>query len=154
MIRLKTLVFFLMPLLALAQIKEDSTDVFEIFDVTSKAEFPGGEEGLQMYLAQNTVYPSKALEEDAQGTVMVMFIVNKSGRVVNVQVLNAGNCHKSLEKEAMRVVQSTSGMWTPAIQKEEPVNMRYRIPVKFTIFSSEELKTPANKKRRRRLFGR
>ena len=112
---------------------EETNEVFEIFDVSEKASFPGGEEGLQRYLAENTSFPQMALENDQQGTVNVMFVVDKQGRVKNIQILGSKKGF-GLEEEAIRVIKSTSGMWSPAKQRDKPVNMRFRIPVKFQIF--------------------
>lgn len=112
---------------------EETNEVFEIFDVSEKATFPGGEEGLQRYLAENTTFPTMALENDQQGTVNVMFVVDKQGRVKNIQILGSKKGF-GLEDEAIRVIKSTSGMWKPAKQRDKAVNMRFRIPVKFQIF--------------------
>ena len=72
---------------------------------------------------------------------MVMFVINTKGSVVNVQAL--GNPDKYLAKEAIRVIKSTSGMWTPAMQKNKAVNMRFRMPIKFYITDGK-----VNKKKR------
>lgn len=112
---------------------EETNEVFEIFDVSEKAEFPGGEEALQRFIAENISYPSMALENDQQGTVNVMFVVDKSGKVKNIQILGSKKGF-GLEDEAIRVIKATSGKWKPAKQRDKPVNMRFRIPVKFQIF--------------------
>lgn len=146
---MKKIVILLMmalPILGLAQ-EEEKESVFEIFDVAQKAEFPGGGEGLQRFLAENIIYPAEALENERQGTVMLMFVINKKGNVVDAEILNKGVCNKSLEKEALKVIKSTSGMWKPAIQRDKEVNMRFRLPVKFQIFEAEP-----KKKKQRKLF--
>ena len=112
---------------------EETNEVFEIFDVSEKAAFPGGDEGLQRFIAENITYPPMALENDMQGTVNVMFVVDKAGRVKDVAILG-GKKGFGLEKEAMRVIKLTSGKWKPAKQRDKSVNMRFRIPVKFQIF--------------------
>lgn len=38
-----------------------------------------------------------------------------------------------LEEEAIRVVNLTSGLWTPAELREKKVRMRYRLPIKFAL---------------------
>ncbi len=112
---------------------EETNEVFEIFDVSEKATFPGGEEGLQRFLAENTTFPPMALENDQQGTINVMFVVDKQGKVKNIQILGKRKGF-GLEDEAIRVIKATSGMWKPAKQRDKAVNMRFRIPVKFQIF--------------------
>jgi len=107
--------------------------VFEIFDVSQKAVFPGGDEGLQRFIAENIKYPVIALKNDTQGTINVMFIVDTKGKVKDVVILGKAK-GDGLDEEAMRVIKLTSGMWKPAMQRDKPVNMRFRIPIKFQIF--------------------
>ena len=112
---------------------EETNEVFEIFDVSEKASFRGGDEGLQRFIAENITYPPMALENDMQGTVNVMFVVDKNGRVKDIAILGSTKGF-GLEKEAMRVIKLTSGQWSPAKQRDKAVNKRFRIPVKFQIF--------------------
>ena len=112
---------------------EETNEVFEIFDVSEKASFRGGDEGLQRFIAENITYPPMALENDMQGTVNVMFVVDKNGKVKDVAIPGSTKGF-GLEKEAIRVIKLTSGQWSPAKQRDKAVNMRFRIPVKFQIF--------------------
>lgn len=112
---------------------EETEEILEIFDVSEKAEFPGGEEGLQKFIAENISYPAMALENDQQGTVNVMFVIDKSGLVKDIAILGSKKGF-GLEEEAMRVIKLTSGKWKSAKQRDKPVSMRFRIPVKFQIF--------------------
>ena len=112
---------------------EETDEILEIFDVSEKAEFPGGEEGLQKFIAENISYPAMALENDQQGTVNVMFVIDKAGLVKDIAILGSKKGF-GLEEEAMRVIKLTSGKWRSAKQRDKPVSMRFRIPVKFQIF--------------------
>ena len=112
---------------------EETDEILEIFDVSEKAEFPGGEEGLQKFIAENISYPAMALENDQQGTVNVVFVIDKTGHVKDIAILGSKKGF-GLEDEAMRVIKATSGKWRPAKQRDKPVSMRFRIPVKFQIF--------------------
>ena len=111
---------------------EETNEVFEIFDVSEKASFPGGELALRKFLAENVTYPQMAMENDMQGTVTVMFVIDKKGRVTDVKTLG-GKKGFGLEQEAIRVIKKTSGMWSPAKQRDKSVNMRFRMPVKFQL---------------------
>jgi protein TonB len=143
--------FVLFPLLGLAQeveVIEDDEElapaieitkpnveepIYEVFAVSQKAEFPGDEEGLQRYLAENITYPQMAIDSSAQGTITVMFIVNTDGTVSDVTTLGTTKGF-GLDEEAIRVIASTSGMWKPAMHRETAVRIRFRIPIKFQIF--------------------
>jgi len=52
-------------------------------------------------------------ENEAMQTVMVRFMVNERGSVMNTEVLNKKEVHPKLAEEALRVVTS-SPLWTPA----------------------------------------
>ncbi|PCJ67387.1 MAG: hypothetical protein COA58_03445 [Bacteroidetes bacterium] len=137
------LLIFILPLTGLAQkdtsviIEENNDDVYEFIDVTQNAEFPRGDIGLQNFLATHMNYPAVALENNEQGKVIVMFVVGNQGKIRDARVMNKGSNSESLEKEALRVVKATSGMWTPAMRGNDAVSMRFRIPVEFKIFDDK-----------------
>ena len=54
------------------EVLEETNEIFEIFDVSEKASFPGGDEGLQRFLGENLVFPPMAMENDIEGTVNVV----------------------------------------------------------------------------------
>lgn len=112
---------------------EETNEVLEIFDVSEKAEFPGGDDGLRRFIAENINYPEMAIDADISGTVNVVFVVTKDGKVRDIGILGAKKGF-GLEEEAIRVIQLTSGRWKPAKQRDRTVNMRFRMPVKFQIF--------------------
>lgn len=112
---------------------EGNDTVFEIFDVTEIAIFQGGNEGLQQFIAENIKYPAKAIENDITGIVQVMFIVTSEGKVKNIQIVGKRKGY-GLEEEAMRVIRLTSGMWKPAMQRDKPVDMRFRVPIAFYLY--------------------
>jgi TonB family protein len=98
-------------------------------DWPKKAEFIGGDKRLQLFIDTHIKYPVKALKEDKQGVVQVIFVVNAIGEIENLETL--GNPDGYLLLEVMRVVKSTSLLWQPAIQDGFPVSMRFKIPITF-----------------------
>ena len=106
---------------------EDDTP-FQV--VEDQPEFPGGTAALMEYLRKNIKYPSICRENNIQGKVIVTFIVNKDGSIVEPEVIKAVN--PSLDKEALRVI---SGMpnWKPGMQRGKAVRVRYSVPVNFRL---------------------
>lgn len=103
----------------------------EIFMVVEDApEFPGGTQALLDYLRKNIKYPQICRENNIQGRVLVSFVVNKDGAIVDPQVVKSVN--PSLDKEALRVI---SGMpnWKPGSQRGKPVRVKYTVPVNFRL---------------------
>lgn len=111
--------------------------LYESFDVTSRAQFPGGDYGLQKYIGEHTICPAEALEKDIMGKVMLMFTIDTEGRIVDLKNLDT-TVHHLLVAEGFRVIQSTNGMWTPVIKENEKVRMLYRIPINFGMNIQEE----------------
>lgn len=99
--------------------------------VDQKPAFEGGEKALNEFLSTNLKYPSKAMENNAQGTVMVAFIVSKDGSIRNVE-LASGVDESSLNQEAMRVV-SEMPNWIPGLENGEKVNVKYTLPIRFQL---------------------
>ncbi len=104
----------------------------EIFTVVEKsAEFRGGSQALDEFIKDRLSYPEDAKKAGVNGTVFVEFIVGKDGTVKDVKVVRG--VHPSLDKEAMRVLKLTDGMWKPAEQRGKAVESRFVVPVRFKI---------------------
>ena len=103
----------------------------EIFMVVEDApEFPGGTQALLDYLRKNIKYPPICRENGIQGRVLVSFVVNKDGAIVEPQVVKSVN--KQLDQEALRVI-STMPNWKPGKQRGKPVRVKYTVPVNLRL---------------------
>lgn len=103
----------------------------EIFAVVEEMpSFPGGDAKLLEFLYQEIRYPSIALESRIQGLVVVQFIIDEQGRIINPAITRGigGGC----DEEALRVVQSMP-KWKPGKQRGRPVKVRYNLPVRFQL---------------------
>ena len=108
----------------------EAADTVTFSVVENNPEFPGGEDALYKYLAENIRYPEQAKKEKVQGRVFVRFVVDKDGSVVKSEVLRGiGN---GCDEEALRVVNAMP-KWTPGKQRGKPVNVQYVIPVNFKL---------------------
>jgi protein TonB len=109
--------------------KGQNTDaVFEV--VEQMPEFPGGSVALFSYLSENLHYPKDAVDKKIEGRVMVQFIVNSDGSVVESKVLK--EVFPSLDAEGLRVINAMP-KWTPGMQKGKPVRVRYTVPIMFRL---------------------
>lgn len=101
------------------------------FQVVEKMpEFPGGTAALNAYLKKNIKYPSVCRENNIQGRVLIQFIVNKDGSIVEPEVVKSVNPY--LDKEAIRVV-SAMPKWTPGEQRGKTVRVKFTLPVNFKL---------------------
>ena len=98
--------------------------------VSKLPEFVGGEKARNRFLAENIKYPMSATLEGKQGIVYVSFIIDRTGNVTNVKLLQGigGEC----DDEALRVVQLMP-KWIPGTRNNEPVDTMYNTSIYFSI---------------------
>ena len=104
----------------------------EIFIIVEeKASFMGGDEGtFRNWVQQNVKFPQIALENGIQGRVVLSFVIEKDGRLTNIQVLQTPD--RSLSEEAIRVL-NKSPKWSPGKQRNQVVRVKYTLPVDFRV---------------------
>ena len=93
-------------------------------------QFPGGLGVMMKYLAANIKYPASAVKAKKQGRVIVTFIVQKDGSVSHAKI--AKSVDPELDAEALRIVKGMP-KWTPGTQNGKPVNVKYTLPVNFSL---------------------
>jgi protein TonB len=109
--------------------EEEEEEIFMI--VESMPEFPGGQQAMMRYIAENIKYPVIAQENGIQGRVICQFVVEKDGKVSDIQVVRSSG-EASLDKEAQRVIGSMP-KWKPGKQRGKPVRVKYTLPVNFRL---------------------
>lgn len=111
-------------------VEEEPQEEAPFMVVEKMPEFPGGMTALMQYLTKNIKYPSVCRENNIQGRVLIQFIVNKDGSIVEPEVVKSVNPY--LDKEALRVI-STMPKWSPGEQRGKPVRVKYTVPVNFKL---------------------
>ena len=107
---------------------EEEEQIFQV--VEERPQFPGGDAELMKYLQKNIKYPSICQEQGIQGRVIVQFVVNTDGSIVDAQVIKPVNPY--LDKEALRVI-STMPKGIPGKQRGKAVRVRFTVPVTFRL---------------------
>ena len=102
--------------------------VYEVAEVMP--EFPGGTQALFKFISENLEYPQHAIDGQIEGRVVVQFVVDKTGKVGNIQVVRS--IDKLLDQAAIDVVRALPA-WKPGMQNGQPVNVRYTWPVSFKL---------------------
>jgi len=112
---------------------EDETEIFDVGLVEEKALFNGKpvEEAFRDYVIQHLTFPQIAIENSISGKVFIQFVVDQNGNAVDVRVVRSVD--PLLDNEALRLIKSTSGMWTPGKQRGKPVKVRYTFPITFKL---------------------
>lgn len=113
-------------------LNEDIKDeiIYDFNDLVDLPTFIGGSSQLNDFLETNLIYPKEPLENEIEGVIMVYFVINKDGTVSDITVED-GN--KDLQREAVRMVQKTSGKWQSGKLKGKPIRVRAKMPITFTI---------------------
>lgn len=91
--------------------------------------FVGGEVALHHYLATQTKYPAEALRRGVSGQVVVQFVVDEQGRVLDPVVVKTTAAE--FNDEARRLAWLMP-RWTPGQERGRPVRVRCTLPITFT----------------------
>lgn len=105
-----------------------ATDILDMAE--TMPEFEGGVQALLKYLSTNIKYPKTAEKAGTQGRVVVQFVVNKDGGIVDTKVVRGVD--PELDKEALRVVNAMP-KWKPGMQDGKPVRVKYTVPIMFRL---------------------
>ncbi|MBI1222836.1 MAG: TonB family protein [Bacteroidetes bacterium] len=113
-------------------IEEKSTEKDgEVFlFVEQMPEFPGGQQAMYKYIASRAEYSLKAKEQGISGKVYVSFVIEKDGKVSNVQVVRGA--HPLLDSAAVKIVKGMPD-WKPGMQRGKHVRVKQTLPVIFTL---------------------
>ena len=112
----------------------------ETFTVVEQMpEYPGGMKALMGYLAENIQYPAECQRAGIQGRVIVQFVVKADGSLDNFEIKRSVN--PLLDAEALRVIKTTP-KWKPGTQHGKPVDVKFTIPVTFSLPDKQKEHTP------------
>ena len=113
------------------EVEEEEVEEQQIFQVVEEMpEFPGGMGECMKFLAKNIKYPTVAQENGVQGRVIIQFVVNRDGSIVDPVVVRGVDPY--LDKEALRVI-SMMPKWKPGKQRGKAVRVKYTVPVMFRL---------------------
>lgn len=95
-----------------------------------EANFPGGTDSLRKFIAENVVYPEKAIRKNQVGKVYMSFVVEPDGSITHVKVEKGVS--RALNREAVSVIEKMPN-WTPGKVGEKTVRTRCRLPIVFNL---------------------
>lgn len=104
--------------------------VHEIYNVTKKPEFPGGESAMYKWLGNHIKYPRQAREIGHTGKVTVAFTVWKDGSIKDVEIVKGIGI--GCDVEVQRVIELMP-TWSPGEMNGAKVAVRYVMPVWFRL---------------------
>lgn len=108
------------------EINKDSIYTF----VEKMPEFPGGSDNLYKFLGNNVKYPKSERKKNIEAKVLLTFVVGKDGKIIDPKVVN--DPPPAFANECLRVI-GLMPNWIPGKLNNEPVNVKYTLPIKFQI---------------------
>ena len=93
--------------------------------------YKGGQSAIEDYINNSIDYPQEAIDNNIEGTVIVLFNVEENGNITDVKTVG-NKIGYGLEEEAVKAVSSMS-KWTPGVVKGKNVKSRMTIPITFKI---------------------
>ena len=127
--------FFIAETIVFAQVDTvDDPLIFTPVDVD--AEFPGGIEGLIMFVCMNVEYPEQARTAEVEGTVYASFCIDKDGSVSNITILK--DIGYGCGDEVVKMLKSMP-QWKPAKIRGKNVRSEFNLPVTFTLSDDENM---------------
>ncbi len=108
-----------------------------------------GDLNLFKFIYGNLEYPTLAKENGIEGTVVVSFVITTKGKVEDLRLLrDAGG---GTGAEAMRIFRLMNDLpkgqsWTPGKHKGELTNVKYNLPVRFSLTKEEKKEENTRKK--------
>jgi protein TonB len=115
----------------LKQVVTQAKEPEKVFDMVEQMPtYPGGVPAMYKWISEHMHYPVIAEENGTQGRVIVQFVVNKDGSIVDAKVVRSVDPY--LDKEALRVINAMP-KWKPGMQRGKPVRVKYTVPVMFRL---------------------
>lgn len=103
---------------------------YEMKEITTPPSFPGGERELLRFLAETIQYPRQARKKGIQGIVAVTFVIDREGQVSDGTIIK--DIGKGCGQEVLRVL-NRMPRWMPAKVDDQPVKVRFTLPVRFRL---------------------
>jgi len=139
----KVFIYFLAIVITQSSFGQTDSNNVEIKKIEVMPQYPGGDEARDKFLSDNLTYPPLAKKQGIQGKVWVGFIVSKDGSISDVEILRGigGGC----DEEVKRVIEKMPN-WIPGTIGGEPVIVKFRFPINFTLYDNGQPTKKKNKK--------
>lgn len=101
-------------------------------DLHVNSQFKGGEKAFQEYVFKKFVYPARCMDNGIGGSVLLQFVVDIDGSIVNIKVLEVSPKCPEFAQEAIRILKS-SPKWISAMHNGRKVKSYHQLPIKMSI---------------------
>ena len=92
--------------------------------------FPGGEDAMVRFIQKNLRFPLAAKGSTNESYVLLSFIINYKGEVTKIEIVQSGGPH--FDQEAIKMAEKMP-RWNPGKQNGKAVNVKYSLPLRFSL---------------------
>ena len=135
---MKKLLFFLIlgfTAFTTTHAQKINTPCSKVYDIVEQMpSFPGGQAAMIKFIADSLRYPSVVCTGGVDGRIVVRFVVDCEGNILNPSVFRG--IDPLLDKEAIRVVKLMP-KWIPGRQNGKPVNVVCVVPIRFKLYEGK-----------------
>ncbi len=137
--RIRTLPFLISLLFFLQQVSaqkinlktEIKGDTTILLFAEQMPEFPGGNDELSKFLANNIKYPKIAQNNGIEGRCILTFVVCDDGKICKIESVGK-KLGWGMEEEAIRVIEAMPA-WNPGRQNGKPVFVKFTLPIRYQL---------------------
>ncbi|MFY0603521.1 MAG: TonB family protein [Flavobacteriaceae bacterium] len=98
--------------------------------VYENTKYEGGQKAIANLIKENFKVPNYAIENGIEGVILVVFEINKTGKIQNIEVKNK-LCDPCAEA-ALKVVKKFK-KWTPAKRRGRPITVKFSLPLRINL---------------------
>ncbi|MEI7526883.1 MAG: energy transducer TonB [Mariniphaga sp.] len=91
---------------------------------------------LNDYVARHIQIPEVSREFQEEGTEVIQFVVTPKGEVTGFNIINS--LSPDIDKEIIRVLKTTNGLWRPGLNNGEPVEMGKELSINFKLSNGDD----------------
>jgi protein TonB len=111
--------------------KEEATPTCTLpYILQQNAQFVGGHEAMFDFLHKHINMPAKVRKKKVKGRVYVRFLVTKTGKITDINLLKGIENCPQCDREALRLVKLMPD-WKPAEQAGKPIETHFTLPIIF-----------------------
>lgn len=100
------------------------------FKVGYEPEFPGGVKALVKFAKSKISYPETAIRDSVHGSVILLFVIDKNGKVKNMKVVQS--VRSDLDFVCLRML-SEMPKWKPAFLNDRQIEVYERLKITFLL---------------------
>lgn len=96
-------------------------------------EFPGGISALMQLIIREVKYPYSAQKQKIEGKVVIQFVVNQEGKMVNPQIVKSVSF--DIDAEALRAFNAIAEthQWSPGYIDGKAKKVKFSVPINFRL---------------------